>query len=159
MKSLNKLKELFASKPFDLEFESQMVQSRIVSTFLEVIENLNITQKELEEKTGLSQPFISALLNNRKKLNVEHIAKLQNALGIKLKAPEYFSNYQYENEYFKEIEYTENRFIGDFNNIHNFKKTIKDKLISCYCDKFVKDTNETEDKVVIKPNKHIFEYV
>ena len=103
MKSLAELKKIFTEKSFDLEFESQMVQSRIVSTFLEVIEDKNITQKELEEKTGLSQPFISALLNNRKKLNVEHIARLQNALDVKLKSPEYISNSDYEKEYFKSL--------------------------------------------------------
>ena len=102
MKSLAELKKIFSGNSFDLEFESQMVQSRIISTFLDVIDEKNITQKELENRTGLSQPFISALFNNRKKLNVEHIAKFQNALGIKLKSPEYLSNSDYEFEYFKE---------------------------------------------------------
>ena len=158
MKSLAKLRELFTEKSFDLEFESQMVQSRIVSTFLEVIEDKNITQKELEEKTGLSQPFISALLNNRKKLNVEHIARLQNALDVKLKSPEYISNSDYEKEYFKESEYTETMFVCEFKRPHQIDNDIYDKIILGYYGKFEEDNIISEKKLTNNNNKERFEY-
>jgi len=105
MKLLNKIKNQLNNEDFDIDFESQMVQSRIISTFLEVIENKNLTQKDLEDLTGLSQPFLSALFNNRKKLNVEHIAKLQNALKIVLQQPKYLTSDEHHNTYYQEDEY------------------------------------------------------
>lgn len=89
MKSLNKFKEVFENN--DLEHETKMVQSRIISTLLEVIEARGYSQADLAELTGLTQPFISALLNNRKNLNMEHIALFQNGLGIILQPPSYLS--------------------------------------------------------------------
>lgn len=104
-KLLDKIKGQLNHDNFDIVFESEMVQSRIVSTFLEVIESKNFTQNDLEELTGLSQPFLSALFNNRKKLNVEHIAKLQNALKIVLQPPTYLTIEEHYNTYYQEDEY------------------------------------------------------
>jgi transcriptional regulator with XRE-family HTH domain len=105
MKLLEQIRNQLNENKVDIVFESQMVQSRIVSTFLEVIENNKVTQKELEERTGLSQPFLSAIFNNRKKLNVEHIAKLQNALNIILQPPKYLTTEEHYNTYYQEDEY------------------------------------------------------
>lgn len=105
MKLFEQIRNQLNENKVDIVFESQMVQSRIVSTFLEVIENNKVTQKELEERTGLSQPFLSAIFNNRKKLNVEHIAKLQNALDIILQPPKYLTNEEHYNTYYQEDEY------------------------------------------------------
>jgi transcriptional regulator with XRE-family HTH domain len=87
MKSLNDLKEKLKSNSFDLEHESNMVQSRILSTLLDIVELKKITQQDLEKKTGLTQPFLSALFHNRRKLNMNHIALLQKALDIVLQPP------------------------------------------------------------------------
>lgn len=89
---------------FDLTFEAAMVQNRILHTFLEVIEKKKITQAELSERMGLSQPFLSALLNSKKKLNVEHIAKFQHALGIVLQPPQYLSIEEHENKFYENEE-------------------------------------------------------
>ncbi|MEK8179919.1 helix-turn-helix transcriptional regulator [Flavobacterium buctense] len=105
MKLLDQIRNQLNENRVDIVFESQMVQSRIVSTFLEVIENNKVTQKELEERTGLSQPFLSAIFNNRKKLNVEHIAKLQNALNIILQPPKYLTTEEHYNTYYQDDEY------------------------------------------------------
>ncbi len=105
MKLLDNIKSQLNNDNFDIVFESEMVQSRIVSTFLEVIESKKLTQNDLEELTGLSQPFLSALFNNRKKLNVEHIAKLQNALKIVLQPPKYLTIEEHYHTYYQEDEY------------------------------------------------------
>lgn len=122
MKSLNKIKQqLSNNKDFDLLYESQMVQSRIISSILEVIEEKKYTQQELEELTGLSQPFLSGLFNNRKKLNVEHIAKFQNALNIVLQPPKCLSKREHTNTYYVEDNYDR---INEFSNC--LSKEIKD---------------------------------
>ena len=100
MKYLNKFKDMFNSKSFDLEHETDMVQSRIVSTILEVKEKTGMTQKKLSELTGLKQPFISALFNNRKRLNMEHIALFQNAMEFKLQPPKYLSSKEHFNKFY-----------------------------------------------------------
>lgn len=105
MKLLDNIKSQLNNDNFDIVFESKMVQSRIISTFLEVIESKKLTQNYLEELTGLSQPFLSALFNNRKKLNVEHIAKLQNALKIVLQPPKYLTFEEHYHTYYQEDEY------------------------------------------------------
>ncbi|GAA0735934.1 helix-turn-helix transcriptional regulator [Gaetbulibacter jejuensis] len=98
MKSLETLNEIFGKKKFDLEHETKMVQARILSPILSAINQKKMTQVELEEKTGLNQSFLSAIFNNKRRLNMEHIAKFQNALGIKLQSPEVLS---IENHYEK----------------------------------------------------------
>jgi len=105
MKSLNKIKKQLNNIDFDLVFESQMVQSRIISSILEVIEEKKYTQQDLENLTGLSQPFLSGLFNNRKKLNVEHIAKFQNALQIVFQPPKCLSKTEHNHMYYIEEEY------------------------------------------------------
>lgn len=116
MKSLNKLTKHLNDNNFDILFESHMVQSRIISSILNAIEFKKLTQQDLEKLTGLSQPFLSALFNNRRKLNVEHIAKLQNALGIIFQPPTYLLNEHHLNEY-----YNEEQYIG-FKSVSEFKK-------------------------------------
>jgi transcriptional regulator with XRE-family HTH domain len=131
MKSLVQIKNQLNENKVDMVFESQMVQSRIVSTLLEVIEIKKVTQKELEERTGLSQPFLSGLFNNKKSLNVEHIAKLQNALNIILQPPKYLTTEEHYNIYYQEDEYVGliernvimSREVGGF----TFDKFIHDK--------------------------------
>lgn len=111
MKSLNKLNKLdkFISQldinNFDVAYETDMVQTRILSPILEVIERKNLTQSELEDLTGLKQPFISALFNNRRKLNMEHIALFQNALNIVLQPPSYLSMEDHITKFYTPVEY------------------------------------------------------
>ncbi|WP_190311293.1 helix-turn-helix domain-containing protein [Psychroflexus gondwanensis] len=105
MKLSNSIKSLLQKNDFDLEFESNMVQSRFLSSIIEVVEDKNITQAELSEKTGLKQPFISALFNLHKNLNMNHIALFQKALDIKLQPPTYFSEDKHSEMFYSDKEY------------------------------------------------------
>ena len=101
--SMNEFKYIldkFDTSEFDIEHETKMVQSRILSPILETIDNKKINQLELEKLTGISQSFISSLFNLKKGLNMEHIAKLQNALGIVLQTPEILDKNEHANKYY-----------------------------------------------------------
>jgi len=99
-KLLNKMKEGFEDRSFDLDFETKMVQSRILSTLLQRIDELGYTQEEIAEKSGLKQPFLSALFHNKKKLNMSHIALLQNALEIVIQPPSYLTDEEHKNKFY-----------------------------------------------------------
>lgn len=105
MKSLNKIRDELENKGFDLRHESDMVQSRILSPIIEAMEKEGLTQDELSKKTGLKQPFISAILNVRKKLNMEHIALFQEALGIVIQTPEALSINEHKYKFYNKDEY------------------------------------------------------
>lgn len=105
MKSLNNYKNAFEISSFDLEHEANMVQSRILSSLLEVIEKKGLTQLDLEVLTGLKQPFLSAVFNNRKKINMGHIALLQNALEIVLQPPTYLSKNEHLNKFYDQHDF------------------------------------------------------
>jgi transcriptional regulator with XRE-family HTH domain len=106
-KSLNQTIDKLNSQDFDLKLESQMVQSRIVSTLLEVIQEKGLTQTDLERSTGLSQPFISSLLNINKKLSMEHIALFQKALGIVLQPPLPLSEDMHHRKFYESEDYSD----------------------------------------------------
>ncbi|MEN6321707.1 MAG: helix-turn-helix transcriptional regulator [Syntrophaceae bacterium] len=42
----------------------------------------NITQEELEKRTGITQSFISQIINNKKKPGYDNILKLATALRV-----------------------------------------------------------------------------
>lgn len=105
MKSLNEIQKAFEKNGFDLAHESDMVQSRILSPIIEAMEEKGVTQSELSEKTGLKQPFISAVLNVRRKLNMEHIALFQKALGIVIQPPTALSTDQHQHKFYNKEAY------------------------------------------------------
>lgn len=113
MKSKNKFSNLYKGKEFNLELEAKLVQARFLSPIIEFIKSKKITQTELKKKTGLSQSFLSNLFNGNKKVNIEHIALLQNALGIVLQPPDPLTN---EEHYAK---FYENSDIPSNKNYHN----------------------------------------
>lgn len=100
-----KIKSILKKKVFNLEHESKMAQARILSPFIEVIEDNNITQLELQKLTGLKQPFISGLFNQQRKLNMEHIALFQEALGIKLQPPAYLTEHEHNEKFYSDKQY------------------------------------------------------
>ena len=105
MQLSSNIKTLLKKEEFDLDHESSMVQSRILSSILEVVEDKKMTQTELSEKTGLKQPFLSALFNLHKKLNMNHIALFQKALGVKLQPPKYYSEEKHLKKFYSDKEY------------------------------------------------------
>lgn len=115
MTLLNKIRSEIKNTEFDIEYEANMVQSRLLSPIIEIIEEQNITQKELSEKTGLAQPFISALLNIRKRLNMDHIALFQNALNIVIQTPNILSKDNHQNKFYD---------INDYNDSEDFFENI-----------------------------------
>ncbi len=132
MKLSSNIKSLLRRDEFDLEYESNMVQSRILSSILEVVEDKKMTQTELSEKTGLKQPFLSAIFNLHKKLNMNHIALFQKALDIKLQPPQYYSEERHSEKFYSDEEYipATTRFIDSdvFKGTH-FVSWINDKQI------------------------------
>lgn len=54
--------------------------------FLEIVEEerkqKNLSRKDLAESMGVSPAFVSQLFNGDKLLNLVHLAKLQNSLGL-----------------------------------------------------------------------------
>ena len=133
MTLLNKIQSEFENNGFDLEHESNMVQSRILSPIIEAIDEQGITQEKLSEKTGLSQPFISAILNIRKKLNTEHIALFQKALGIIIQTPKALAISEHKSKFYKKEEYDipmeilfENIYhTHSINNLHQYSENRK----------------------------------
>ena len=105
MKLSNNIKSLLKYDDFDLEHESKMVQARILSTFLEIIDQEKHTQLDLEKLTGLKQPFLSGLFNQRRKLNMDHIALLQKALKVKLEPPKYLEEEDHIKKFYSNDEY------------------------------------------------------
>ena len=132
MKLSNNIKSLLKKEEFDLDYESSMAQSRILSSILEVVEDKKMTQTELSEKTGLKQPFLSGLFNLHKKLNMNHIALLQKALEIKLQPPKYYSEEKHLKKFYSDKEYipATTQFIDSdvFKGAH-FVRWVSDKQI------------------------------
>lgn len=143
MKLSNNIKSLLEKDEFDLEYESKMVQSRILSSILEIVENKKMTQTELSEKTGLKQPFLSALFNLHKKLNMNHIALFQKALNIKLQPPYYYSEKKHSEEFYSDKEYkpTNKKFVdsGFFKDNH---------FVSCIYDDQFKNSSEEDYSII-----------
>lgn len=156
MKSLNKLKNILSIDTFDLEFESQMVQSRIVSTLLEVIDDKKLKQKDLEELTGLSQPFISALFHNRKKLNVEHIALFQKALDIVLQTPTYLDVNEHKRNFYSDSSFYNEDLIKSFDDIHIISFELNEISYN-YRNQFLKD-ELIEMPITRKKENKVFDY-
>lgn len=133
---LNKIKSEFEKNDFDLEHESNMVQARILSPIIDAIEQQKITQEELSERTGLTQPFISSILNIRKKLNMEHIALFQKALDIVIQTPKTLTLIEHKHKFYNKEDYetllenlSENIFhTNPINSIHrNYRRKSENK--------------------------------
>lgn len=105
MKLLNKITNHFSNSDFDLDYETDMVQSRILSPIIDAYEKRGMTQSDLSEKTGLSQSFISSIFNIRKRLNMKHVALLQHALEIVLQKPEVLEKSKHNLKYHSKDEF------------------------------------------------------
>lgn len=134
----NSIKSLLKQDDFNLEHESKMVQARILSTFLGIIDDRKLTQSDLEKLTGLKQPFLSGLFNQRRRLNMEHIALFQNALKIKLQPPEYLNDQEHNEKFYSDEEYvpTKTYFPDSFSlRDENIISWINTKNYRCAIDK------------------------
>lgn len=78
---IDKLNNTFDN--FDLEFETEMIQMRFMSEVERLMEENKVTKTKLAKLIGTSASFITQLFQGNKKLNLETIAKFQNALDYK----------------------------------------------------------------------------
>ncbi|WP_412561709.1 helix-turn-helix domain-containing protein [Winogradskyella sp. MIT101101] len=99
---MNKFKDILSNPKFDLNHETNMVQSRILSTILQVMDDREFNQSDLENLTGLSQPFLSSIFNNKKNLSMKHIALIQEALGIVLQPPKFLDKETHKAKFYSE---------------------------------------------------------
>lgn len=100
--SLNKnISNLIDLEGFDIEHETMMVQSRLLSPILQFKEDNNLSQNELAEMSGIKQPLLNSIINLKKNLSMKHIAQLQNAIDSVI-APRLVSR-----KYLKERYYTD----------------------------------------------------
>ncbi len=102
-KSLEKIKAAISNvnvRKFNLDYEAEMVQARILSPFYEIIEDNNISQVELEKLTGIKQSFLSGLFGGSRKLSMKHIALLQKGLEIVMQPPKYLSLIDHNTEHY-----------------------------------------------------------
>ena len=67
---------------FDLAYETRMLMYRFVSIIDEAMEHQCITKKELASRIGTSASYITQLFNGNKIINLQTLAKIQNALDI-----------------------------------------------------------------------------
>lgn len=56
----------------------------IRDALIEYITNLGIKQVAICEKTGISQPSMSAIMNRKRQIEVDEYAKICEALGVSL---------------------------------------------------------------------------
>lgn len=62
------------------------IRSSLMCAISEKLSTLKLTQKEAGEKLGVSQPRISALMNNRiDEFRIDTLIDLANMLGLKVK--------------------------------------------------------------------------
>jgi transcriptional regulator with XRE-family HTH domain len=61
-----------------------MYSQKIAIVVLMTLKSNNITQKELAKKMGVSPQYVNKLVKGKEKLNIETIAKLEEALAISL---------------------------------------------------------------------------
>ena len=83
-KAENKLKKLLNEKfEFDLDYETRMIMYRLLSEVQRLMEEKNISKKELASKIGTSSSYITQLFRGNKIINLATIAKMQDALNFK----------------------------------------------------------------------------
>ncbi len=70
---------------FDIEYETRMLTYRFLNIIDEIMEDENISKKELAEKIGTSASYITQLFRGSKILNLTTLAKFQNALNFQYK--------------------------------------------------------------------------
>ena len=64
---------------------------RIAMMMLDRMEELGLTQKQLAERMGCSQQYISRILKGTENLSIETITKIENALELAILEPSFIS--------------------------------------------------------------------
>ncbi len=78
-------KELMENPEFAKEYEAIQPEMDVVRAIVEARSSLNLTQKELAEKTGINQADISKLENGTRNPTVNLLKRLADGMGMALK--------------------------------------------------------------------------
>lgn len=70
---------------FRREYEALEIEDTITQAFIGARKSSGLTQKQLSEKTGITQPDISKLENGNANPSIRTLKRLANAMNMKLK--------------------------------------------------------------------------
>ncbi len=70
---------------FDFSHERIMIQMRFMSEIERLMDENGINEKELAKRCTISASYLTQLFKGHKKLNLDTIAKFQNAFNVKFK--------------------------------------------------------------------------
>lgn len=121
---------------FDIEYETRMLTYRFLNIIDEIMEDENISKKELAEKIGTSASYITQLFRGSKILNMPTLAKFQNAL-----------NFQYKirnNNKLADIDSSDIKNYIEKNIGKNFYLVYKKKEIAKYCNEPQNDSTTNQ---------------
>ena len=85
---------------YDLKHETKMVQARIVSPLIKIIEVKGYTVNKLSELTNLTETKIDRLLNGAESITMEELALFQKALDVVIEPPFVLTKEEHNNKYY-----------------------------------------------------------
>lgn len=81
----NMLAEQLKNEEFKKEYEAIQPEMDVIRAIVDARTSLNLTQKELSERTGINQADISKLENGTRNPSVNLLKKLADGMGMTLK--------------------------------------------------------------------------
>ncbi|WP_209019201.1 helix-turn-helix domain-containing protein [Peptoniphilus vaginalis] len=78
-------KEILKNDEIKSEYDALAPEYDIIEAMIIARKNLNLTQKDLSEKTGINQADISRIENGTRNPSLKMLKKLANGLGMQLK--------------------------------------------------------------------------
>lgn len=78
-------KEILKNDEIKSEYDALAPEYDIIETMIIARNNLNLTQKDLSEKTGINQADISRIENGTRNPSLKMLKKLASGLGMQLK--------------------------------------------------------------------------
>ena len=78
-------KEILKNDEIKSEYDALAPEYDIIEAMMIARNNLNLTQKDLSEKTGINQADISRIENGTRNPSLKMLKKLANGLGMQLK--------------------------------------------------------------------------
>lgn len=79
------LKEQMKNPNFRREYEALELEDTIIQAFIDARKFSGLTQKQLSEKTGITQPDISKLERGNANPSIRTLKRLADGMGMKLK--------------------------------------------------------------------------
>ena len=78
-------KEILKNDEIKSEYDALAPEYDIIEAMIIARNNLNLTQKDLSEKTGINQADISSIENGTRNPSLKMLKKLASGLGMQLK--------------------------------------------------------------------------